>query len=109
MRAPSLDADPTAHQALFAHASDLTLIGTALRPHAGIGQADSPEKIHSAVTTHTVWFHRAVSLDDWVLLSQESPVSAGARGFGQGHAFDAGGTLVASFAQESMIRLAAGG
>ena len=108
MRAPELAAPQTVHQALFAHATDLTLIGTALRPHEGIGQADSPEKIHTAVTTHTVWFHRPIALDDWILLSQESPVAAGARGFGQGHAFDAQGTLVASFAQESMIRLATG-
>ena len=107
MKAPELPAEQTVHQALFAHASDLTLIGTSLRPHEGIGQADSPEKIHTAVTTHTVWFHRPIVLDDWVLLSQESPVTAGGRGFGQGHAFDAHGTLVASFAQESMIRLVA--
>ena len=99
-----MPSDPVAHQALFAHATDLTLIGTSLRPHEGIGQADSPEKIHTAVTTHTVWFHRPIALDDWILVSQASPVVAGGRGFGQGHAFDAAGVLVASFAQESLIR-----
>lgn len=113
MRAQGLPADPMVHQALFAHATDLTLIGTSLRPHEGIGQADSPERIHTAVTTHTVWFHRPIVLDEWLLLSQESPVAAAARGFGQGHAFDSKGTLVASFAQESLLRLvereAAGG
>ena len=104
MRAPELPPDPLVHRALLAHATDLTLIGTALRPHEGIGQADSPERIHTAVTTHTVWFHRDVALDDWVLIDQTSPVSTGARSFGHGHAFDAHGRLVASFAQEGMIR-----
>jgi len=104
MRAPGLSGDQTTHQALLAHATDLTLIGTSLRPHPGIGQADSPERIHTAVTSHTVWFHRPVALDAWVLLAQESPSSAGGRGFGQGHAFSASGELVASYAQESMIR-----
>lgn len=104
MRAPELPADQTTHQALLAHATDLTLIGTSLRPHAGLGQADSPDRIHTAVTTHTLWFHRPVTLDDWVLLDQESPSTAGARGFGRGHVFGARGELVASYAQESMIR-----
>ena len=104
MRSPPLPADPATHQALFAHATDLTLIGTSLRPLAGLGQADSPERIHTAVTTHTVWFHRPLTLDGWILLSQESPCTAGARGFGQGHAFNRSGELVASFAQESMVR-----
>jgi acyl-CoA thioesterase-2 len=104
MRAPGMPTGPMPHQALFAHATDLTLIGTSLRPLDGIGQADSPEMIHTAVTTHTVWFHRRIALDDWILVSQTSPVMAGGRGFGQGHAFDLGGGLVASFAQESLVR-----
>lgn len=105
MRAPDLgDAPRATHQALFAHATDLTLIGTALRPHAGLSEADSPERLHTAVTTHTVWFHRPFRLDDWTLLCQSSPVAAGARAFGRGNAFDARGDLVASFAQEAMIR-----
>jgi acyl-CoA thioesterase-2 len=104
MRAPALPEDPAVHQALFAHATDLTLIGTTLRPIEGIGQDDSPERIHTAVTTHTLWFHRPIALDDWVLLSQESPGMAGGRGFAQGHAFSQSGDLLASFAQESMIR-----
>ena len=54
--------------------------------------------------SHTVWFHRPFRLDDWCLIAQHSPTLARARGFGQGHAFDAGGALVASFAQERVIR-----
>jgi len=104
MRAPALPGDRHVHQALFAHASDLTLIGTTLRPHEGLCEADSPDRIQTAVTTHTLWFHRPFRLDEWMLVSQSSPVTAGARGFAQGHAFDGDGSLVASFAQESMIR-----
>ena len=92
------------HQALFAHSTDLTLIGTSLRPHVAVSEARSPDRIQTAVVTHTVWFHRPIRMDDWVLIAQESPVTAGARGFGTGHAWSADGTLVASFAQESLIR-----
>ena len=102
-RIQSLPDDRTLHQALFAHSTDLTLIGTSLRPHAGVSEADSPDRIQTAVTTHTIWFHRPVRMDEWLLIAQESPTTSGARGFGLGHAYCAG-DLVASFAQESMIR-----
>jgi len=100
----TLDDSPAVHQALLAYATDLTLIGTALRPHRGISQADAHETLHTAVTGHTLWFHRSFRIDDWCLVAQRSPVTAGARAFGQGHVFDAAGHLVASFAQEAMIR-----
>jgi acyl-CoA thioesterase-2 len=93
------------HQALLAHATDLTLIGTALRPHEGISQADSPERIHTAVTSHTLWFHEPVRIDDWLLFVQHCPTASHGRAFGMGHVFSARGDLVASFAQESMIRV----
>lgn len=94
------------HQALLAHATDLTVIGTALRPHDGFSQADAGSTLVTAVTSHSVWFHRPFRIDDWCLITQRSPVAAGGRGFGLGHVLDAAGRLVASFAQESMIRLA---
>jgi acyl-CoA thioesterase-2 len=103
-RTPKLPDDPMVHQALFAHSTDLTLIGTALRPVVALSEADSTDKIQTAVTSHSVWFHRPFRLDEWVLIAQESPSLAGARGFGIGHAYSAAGDLVASFAQESMIR-----
>ena len=96
--------DPTVHQALLAHATDLTIVGTVLRPVEGISQADAGHRLHTAVTSHTMWFHRPFRLDGWCLIQQHSPTLAGGRGFGHGHAFDAGGALVASFAQECMIR-----
>lgn len=97
--------DQMVHQALLAHATDLTVIGTALRPHDGYSQADSTVTLHTAVTSHQLWFHRPVRLDRWCLITQHSPITAGGRGFGHGHVYDEDGALVASFAQESMIRL----
>jgi len=103
MRAAALGDDRSVHQALVAHATDLTIIGTALRPIEGVSQADSTVTLHTAVTSHTLWFHQPFRLDDWVLLVQESPVVARGRAFGRGDVF-VGGECVASFAQESMIR-----
>ncbi len=95
--------DPTVHQALLAHATDLTVVGTVLRPVEGISQADAGERLHTAVTSHTMWFHRPFRIDEWCLVAQHSPTLAGGRGFGHGHAYS-GGELVASFGQECMIR-----
>jgi acyl-CoA thioesterase II len=103
MRAPSLPDDRFVHQALLAHATDLTVIGTALRPLEGVSQADSTVTLHTAVTSHTIWFHQPFRLDEWVLLSQHSPVVSNGRAFGRGEVF-AAGEVVASFAQESMVR-----
>ncbi len=103
MRTPPVADDRHLHQALLAHATDLTLIGTALRPFDGISQADSTITLHTAVTSHTLWFHQPFRVDDWLLLVQQSPVVAHGRAYGRGDVF-AGDELVASFAQESMIR-----
>lgn len=104
MKAPKMDADPLHHQAVLAYAADLTIIGTTLRAYPGISEADVPDRLLTAVTTNSMWFHRPFRCDEWLLFEQTSPTSSGARGFGQGHVFDREGELVASFAQESMIR-----
>lgn len=104
MRAPGLGDSRSVHQALLAHATDLTVIGTALRPFEGVSQADSTVTLHTAVTSHSMWFHRPFRLDQWLLVAQESPVVANGRGFGRGDVFSQTGEVVASFAQESMIR-----
>lgn len=104
MRAPSLGDERSVHQALLAHATDLTLIGTALRPFEGVSQADSTVTLHTAVTSHSMWFHQPFRLDDWLLVAQHSPVVANGRSFGRGDVFTGGGELVASFAQEAMVR-----
>ena len=105
MQTPSLPDDQAVHQALLAYATDLTVIGTALRPVEGLSQADTMTKFHSAVTSHTMWFHQPFRVDEWLLVDQVGPVLAGGRGFGRGDVWSADGRLVASFAQESMIRM----
>lgn len=91
-------------QALAAYATDLTLIGTALRAVEGVSQADAQKAFASAVTSHTIWFHRPLRTDDWLLLRQEGPVLAHARSFGRGDILTADGILVASYAQEALVR-----
>ncbi|MEV5647236.1 acyl-CoA thioesterase domain-containing protein [Nocardia sp. NPDC052254] len=102
MRTPA--ADPELAAALTAYATDLTLIGTALRPLDGVCQRGNGTAFRSAVTSHTLWFHRTFRTDDWLLLRQDSPVMAQGRCFGRGDVFTESGELVASFAQEAMVR-----
>jgi acyl-CoA thioesterase II len=100
-----LDDDQRIHQALLAHLSDLTLIGTALLGHDGWSQLDAHRSLRTSVIAHQIWFHRPFRIDDWLLLSQTSPVAAGGSAFGTANVHTRSGELVASFAQESMIRL----
>jgi acyl-CoA thioesterase-2 len=105
MRTPAVPDALEVHQALLAYATDLTVIGTALRPVEGLSQADTMTKFHSAVTSHALWFHQPFRVDEWLLVDQCSPVLAGGRGYGRGDVWSADGRLVASFSQESMIRM----
>jgi acyl-CoA thioesterase-2 len=98
------DAGQGTAQALAAYATDLTLIGTALRAVEGMTQADAQKAYASAVTAHTIWFHRPFRTDDWLLLRQHSPILAHARSFGRGDILTSDGTLVASYAQEALVR-----
>jgi acyl-CoA thioesterase-2 len=102
MRTPAVG--PDLAPALLAYATDLTLIGTALRPVDGVSQRDAGTAFTSAVTSHTVWFHRPLRNDDWLLLRQESPILAHGRCFGRGDVLTEGGGLVASYAQEALLR-----
>lgn len=102
MRTPPVDLELA--PALAAYATDLTLIGTALRPLEGVSQRDAGTAFASAVTSHTVWFHRPFRTDDWLLLRQHSPSLAHARCFGRGDIRTEGGSLVASYAQEALLR-----
>jgi acyl-CoA thioesterase-2 len=104
MRTPAVDAGLA--PALAAYATDLTLIGTALRPIDGAGQRGNGTTFTSAVTSHTVWFHRPFRTDDWLLLRQHSPILAQARCFGRGDVITADGALVASYSQEALVRFA---
>jgi acyl-CoA thioesterase-2 len=104
MRTPAVD--PELAPALAAYATDLTLIGTALRPIEGVGQRGNGTAFTSAVTSHTIWFHRPFRTDGWLLLRQHSPLLAHGRSFGRGDMLAEGGTLVASYAQEALLRFA---
>lgn len=104
VQADGLPSDQSSQQALLAYCSDLSLIGTELRALSGVGQDDIGERLMTAVTSHTVWFHGPVDLGRWTLLWQEAEQVGAGRGFGTGRVFDGGRQLVASYAQESLIR-----
>ena len=93
--------DPAVHRYLLAYASDFHFLVTALRPH---GVSWLSPGMQLASLDHAMWFHRPVRLDDWVLHSIESPSANGARGLVRGQFFDRDGRLVASAAQEGLIR-----
>jgi acyl-CoA thioesterase-2 len=97
----SLPAEPAIHQCVLAYASDMTLLDTALIPH---GRSVFDKSIMAASLDHALWFHRAFRADDWLLYAQDSPNLAGARGFSRGLIFTRDGTLVASVAQEGLLR-----
>lgn len=103
MRTPAVA--PANAEALASYATDLTLIGTALLPQEGFSQSGNGTAFLSAVTSHTLWFHRQFRTDDWLLLRQHSPILAHGRSFGRGDILTEGGDLVASYAQEAMVRL----
>ncbi len=94
--------DPTVQSAAFTYASDLTLLGAALVPH-GVDIA-SP-RLQPASLDHTIWFHRPFRADDWWLYDQFSPFAGGARGLALARVFTRSGELVATVAQEGLIRM----
>ena len=91
-------------EALLAYATDGFLIGTAMRPHAGIGQEMAHRSLDTGVLTHTLTFHRPVPVAEWLLMAHEGAYAGGGRAYGRAHVFDRDGNLVASFVQESLIR-----
>lgn len=90
------------HQAVLAYASDYGLLPTALHPH---GVAYRDRRLQMASLDHSVWLHRPFRADEWLLYAMESPVAAGARGFTRGSVFTQAGQLVASVAQEGLMRM----
>jgi acyl-CoA thioesterase len=102
-RFPAAPADPTTSQALLAYASDGFLIGTAMRPHAGVGQSMAHVSISTTVLSHTLTFHEPLDASRWLLLAHEAPYAGRGRGYGRANVFQ-DGNLVASYVQENMIR-----
>ncbi len=94
--------DPKLHQCILAYASDMALLDTCLLPH-GINWNSG--KLIMASLDHAMWFHGPFRADEWLLFAHDSPVSRGARGFNRGSVFTRGGKLVASTAQEGLMRL----
>lgn len=98
----SLPDDPVLHQALLAYVSDYSLLGVAMQPH---GLHFKQPGVQAVSLDHAMWFHRDFRCDDWLLYDAESPSAAHARGFCRGSLFSGDGQLVASVAQEGLLRV----
>lgn len=94
--------DPRLHQCVLAYLSDWSLLDTATLPH---GVSFIQENMQMASLDHAMWFHRPFRADEWLLYVQDSPSASGSRGLNRGLIYDRSGHLVASAAQEGLIRL----
>jgi acyl-CoA thioesterase-2 len=96
----ALPDDPAIHRALLAFVSDMSLLDTSLLPHGKSIFSD----VRVASLDHAMWFHQPFRADEWLLYAQDSPSASGARGFNRGAIYRRDGVLVASVAQEGLIR-----
>ncbi len=96
--------DPVIDQALLAYATDGFLIATAMRPHAGVGQAQAHVTVSTGVVSHSLTFHEPAPAREWLLLSHHSSYAGRGRCYGTADVFRADGALVASYVQDGMIR-----
>ena len=94
--------DPDTHRAVLAYASDMALLATSMRPHAVSWLTPG---MQTASLDHALWLHAPPRVDDWLLYSTDSPWAGGGRGFNRGSIFARDGRLVASVAQEGLIRM----
>ncbi len=97
----ALPEDAALHRAVIAYASDYTLLGTSALPH---GLSWMRGELVGASLDHAIWFHRPARADEWLLYATDSPWSGSGRGFNRGRIFNRQGQLVASVAQEGMMR-----
>jgi acyl-CoA thioesterase-2 len=93
--------DPQMQHCLLAYASDMNLLGSSLRPH---GLTWFQGNVMTASLDHAMWFHAPIEFADWHLYDLDAPWTGGARGFNRGAIYNADGTLVASVAQEGLMR-----
>jgi acyl-CoA thioesterase-2 len=98
----ALPDDVALHQNLLAYVSDFELLGTSTLPH---GLPFAQGKVLMASLDHALWFHRPFRIDEWLLYAMDSPNASGARGFARGQLFDVEGRLIASTAQEGLVRV----
>jgi acyl-CoA thioesterase II len=96
--------DRAIQSAMLAYFSDMTLLDATLFAH---GRSIFEPDLQVASLDHSMWFHRPVDLDEWLLYTQDSPSTSGGRGFARGSIYTQSGTLVASTAQEGLIRIKA--
>jgi acyl-CoA thioesterase-2 len=94
--------DPNLHRAALAYASDYAILEPVMRRH---GIAWGRPDLKMASLDHAMWWHRFARADDWLLYTQTSPSAGGGRGFALGSIYDRGGRLIASVAQEGMLRI----
>jgi acyl-CoA thioesterase II len=93
--------DPVLHTATMVYSSDTTVLDSVITTH---GLSWGFDRIFAASANHSVWFHRQVNFDDWVLYSTSSPAAADSRGLGSGHFFDRSGRLIATVMQEGVLK-----
>jgi acyl-CoA thioesterase II len=98
----ALPDDPAVHRAVLAYLSDMTLLDAALVAH---GRTIFEPDLQVASLDHALWFHRPFRADEWLLYAQDSPNSGGGRGLTRGLIYSRDGSLVASVAQEGLIRI----
>jgi acyl-CoA thioesterase-2 len=94
--------DINMHRAMLAYASDFYLLGTSTFPHA---ISYYQHNVQMASLDHALWFHRPFRIDDWLLYDLDSPSAQGARGLARGNIYDRNGILIATVAQEGLIRV----
>jgi len=92
--------DPVLHTAAMLHSSDTTVLDSIITTH---GLSWGFDRIFAASANHSVWFHRQVDFNDWVLYSTSSPAAADSRGLGAGHFFDPSGQVIATVMQEGVV------
>lgn len=93
--------DPVLHSAALVYSSDTTVLDSIITTH---GLSWGFDRIFAATMNHSVWFHRPVRFDEWVLYSTSSPVAAESRGLGTGHFFDRSGALLATVASDAVVK-----
>jgi acyl-CoA thioesterase-2 len=97
----ALPDDPVLHTATMLYCSDTTVLDSIITTH---GLSWGFDRIFAATVNHSVWFHRQVNFDDWVLYSTSSPVAADSRGLGTGYFFDHSRRPVATVVQEGLVK-----
>ena len=93
--------DPVMHTAALVYSSDTTVLDSIITTH---GLSWGFDRIFAVTMNHSVWFHRPIRFDEWVLYATSSPVAADSRGLGTGHFFDEAGSVLATVVQEGIVK-----